>query len=377
MRITFNKPPVTGRELEYISDVIASRQLSGNGRYTKLCQEWLKQEIGASDVLLTQSCTSALEMAAILCDLQPGDEVIMPSFTFVSTANAVVLAGATPVFVDIRSDTLNIDETLIEAAITKKTKAIFVVHYAGVPAEMDSIMRIAHAHGLLVVEDAAQALTSRYKNKPAGSLGHMSCFSFHETKNIVSGEGGAIALNRPELVDRARVIWEKGTNRRKFLEGAVDKYTWVDKGSSFLPSELTAAYLWAQLQESGAICSARLSSWSRYHAAFSALSDKNNLIRLPTVPTEVKHNGHLYYMLAPDADFRGEMIRALDQAGVSAHFHYIPLHSSPAGLKYGRSHGDLPVTDLISGRLVRLPLWYDMGNSVDIVVAALKSVLKI
>jgi dTDP-4-amino-4,6-dideoxygalactose transaminase len=355
-RIHFNLPPVTGREIDYIRQVIERRAFAGDGEFTARCQAWLKQSLDADSVLLTNSCTTALEMAAILAELEPGDEVIMPSFTFVSTANAVVLRRAVPVFVDIRSDTLNIDEQLIEAAITPRTRAVCAVHYAGICAEMDVICGIARQHGLLVIEDTAQGLLSKYRGRAAGSLGDLSCFSFHETKNITSGEGGALAVNDPKLVERAYVIWEKGTNRRAFKSGRVDKYTWVDCGSSFLPSEFMSAILLAQLEQVERFTQERRSIWNRYQEGFAALEARGK-VRRPFVPSHCEHNGHLYYLILRDKAARDCLIKVLDDDSISSVFHYVPLHSSPAGLRYGRAHGSMRVTDEASAGLVRLPLY--------------------
>jgi dTDP-4-amino-4,6-dideoxygalactose transaminase len=354
--IPFNKPYMTGNEAGNILKAHANGQLSGDGPFTRHCHEWLEQHIGCSKALLTHSCTAALEMAAILLDLQLGDEVIMPSFTFVSTANAFVLRGAVPVFVDIRSDTLNIDEALIESAITSRTRAICVVHYAGVPCEMDAIMTIAARHGLKVVEDAAQGIFSTYKGKPLGSIGHLAALSFHETKNVISGEGGALLINDPTLSERAEVIREKGTNRSKFFRGQVDKYTWVDIGSSYLPSELIAAFLAAQLEQADSITSRRLALWDNYHHWAESLEARGTL-RRPIVPPECTHNAHMYYLLLDGLAQRTRFIAQMKSAGIGTVFHYIPLHSSPAGQRYGRAHGALPHTDTVSDRLVRLPLW--------------------
>jgi dTDP-4-amino-4,6-dideoxygalactose transaminase len=310
---------------------------------------------------LTHSCTAALEMAALLIDIQPGDEVIMPSYTFVSTANAFVLRGGVPVFVDIRSDTLNLDEAKIEAAITPRTKAIAPVHYAGVGCEMDAIMAIAHKHGLLVIEDAAQGVMAAYKRRPLGSIGHLGAFSFHETKNVISGEGGALLINDPQWAGRAEIIREKGTNRSQFIRGQVDKYTWVDIGSSYLPSEIVAAFLWAQLEQAEALTQQRLTLWQQYHEAFAELEEQRKVQR-PVVPATCRHNAHMYYLLVPDLESRTALIDKLKASGISAVFHYIPLHSSPAGSKYGRAHGDLAQTQEVSNRLVRLPLWVGMSE---------------
>jgi dTDP-4-amino-4,6-dideoxygalactose transaminase len=356
--IPFNRPYLTGNEFTHIREAVAAGQLAGNGRFTKLCQAWLEQRVGAPRVLLTQSCTAALEMAALLLDLEPGDEVIMPSFTFVSTANAFVLRGARPVFVDIRTDTLNLDEGQIESAITPRTKAIVVVHYAGVACEMDAVMDIAGRHGLIVIEDAAHALMSRYKGRPLGGFGHLSTFSFHETKNLISGEGGALVINDPRFIERAEIVWEKGTNRTQFSRGRADRYTWIDVGSSFLPGELTAAFLWAQLQDADAITARRLDLWNRYRAAANVLEAIGP--RAPIVPADCEHNAHLFYLLLPSSAHRNEVLADLNAHGVNAVFHYVPLHSSPAGQRYGRAAGSMSVTDHASARLIRLPLWVGM-----------------
>ena len=374
--VPFNRAPVVGRELELIGEVLASRHLAADGPQSRWCQKWLAERLTVPHTMLTTSCSTALDLAALLCDLQPGDEVIMPSFTFVSTANAVVMRGATPVFVDIRADTLNIDERLIEAAITPRTRAIFVVHYAGVSAEMDAIMAIARKHGLKVVEDAAQAILSTYKGRPAGSLADMSCFSFHETKNIVSGEGGALALSDPEMAARARILAEKGTNRTAFRLGQVDKYTWVDKGSSFLPSEITAAVLRAQFERADDIIADRLATWKFYHRAF-ADAEKAGLLRRPTVPAECRHNAHIYYVIFESTARRDEVIASMKERNVTASFHYVPLHSSPAGKRFTRTHGDMSVTESLPDRLVRLPLWYGMGSAAEVAADAMLDALPV
>lgn len=358
--VPFNRPPITGREFSLLQEAISRRELSGDGYFTKRCEEWLSKQINIKRALLTHSCTAALEMAAILADLNPGDEVILPSFTFVSTANAVALRGALPVFVDIRQDTLNIDECAVSAAITPRTKAIFAVHYAGVCAEMNALREIASAHRLLLVEDAAQALMSTYHGKQAGALGDVACVSFHASKNIVSGEGGALLIDRPDLVERAEIIREKGTNRSRFLLGLVDKYSWVDIGSSYLPSELVAAFLSAQLEEAVAITAERQSIWKRYHEAVADIEAYDIGVRRPIVPAHCEHNGHLYYLLMPDRDSRDSLIAALRAKEIQAPFHYVPLHSSEAGRRFGRSAGPLPITDSVSERLIRLPLWSGM-----------------
>jgi dTDP-4-amino-4,6-dideoxygalactose transaminase len=356
--IPFNRPYLTGHEFTHIQEAVAAGQLAGNGRFTKQCQGWLERLVGAPRVLLTQSCTAALEMAALLIDLQPGDEVIMPSFTFVSTANAFVLRGARPVFVDIRPDTLNIDDRLIESAMTPRTRAIVVVHYAGVACDMDAVLALAKRYDLVVIEDAAHALMSRYKGRPAGSFGHLATFSFHETKNLISGEGGALVINDPQFVERAEIIWEKGTNRSQFSRGRVDKYTWMDVGSSFLPGELTAAFLWAQLEAAEAITARRLELWNRYRAVSAPLEALG--LRGPKVPVECEHNAHMFYLLLSLAAHRNEILADLNARGVNAVFHYVPLHSAPAGRRYGRAVGSMSVTDDCSARLIRLPLWVGM-----------------
>jgi dTDP-4-amino-4,6-dideoxygalactose transaminase len=361
MYIPFNKPYMTGKELWYIAQAHAQGNLAGDGSFTKRCNAWLEQRTGTHKALLTHSCTAALEMAAILADLQEGDEVIMPSYTFVSTANAFVLRGAVPVFVDIRPDTLNIDESKIEAAITERTKAIVPVHYAGVGCEMDTIMAIARKYGLLVIEDAAQGVMASYKGRPLGSIGHLGALSFHETKNVISGEGGALLVNDPRLAERAEIIREKGTNRSQFFRGQVDKYTWVDVGSSYLPSELIAAFLWAQLEEADAITRQRLALWATYHQWLSE-AEKSGIVRRPIVPAHCAHNAHMYYLLMRDLDARTRFIARLKQADIHPVFHYVPLHSSPAGRRYGRAHGDMSVTEDVADRLVRLPLWLGLEN---------------
>ena len=365
--IPFNKPYMTGRELSYIAEAHANGHLAGNGRFTKACQGWLEERIGSAKALLTHSCTAALEMAAILAEVGPGDEVIMPSFTFVSTANAFVLRGATPVFVDIRPDTMNIDEDLIEAAITQRTKAIVVVHYAGVGCEMDAIGRIAERHGLLVVEDAAQGLIASYRGRPLGSIGQLAALSFHETKNVISGEGGALLINDPRFIERAEMIWEKGTNRSQFFRGQVDKYTWVDVGSSYLPGEIVAAFLWAQMEEADSITARRLAIWDRYHAAFGRLEAENQ-VRRPIVAPGCVHNAHMYYLLLPSLEARSRFIERLASREIRPVFHYVPLHSSPFGRSVGRVAGQTTHTDELSDRLVRLPLWLGLEPELDRVI---------
>ncbi|WP_343227579.1 dTDP-4-amino-4,6-dideoxygalactose transaminase [Rhodanobacter sp. 7MK24] len=373
--IPFNRPYLVGRELDNIAQAHAMGQLSGDGSFTRACHSWLERRTGTRKALLTHSCTAALEMAAILLDLRPGDEVIMPSFTFVSTANAFVLRGAVPVFVDIRPDTLNIDEMLIEQAITPRTRAICVVHYAGVACEMDTIMAIATRHGLRVVEDAAQAILSLYKGRPLGSIGDLAALSFHETKNVISGEGGALLINDPALVERAEVIREKGTNRSRFFRGQVDKYTWVDLGSSYLPSELIAAFLAAQLEEADHITSRRLAIWNRYHA-WAAPLEAAALLRRPVVPSECTHNAHMYFLLLHGLEARTHFIEAMKAAGIGTVFHYIPLHSSPAGQRHGRMSGALAHTDVASDGLVRLPLWIGLESQQEHVMQVAQRVLE-
>jgi dTDP-4-amino-4,6-dideoxygalactose transaminase len=370
--IPFNRPYTTGSELEYIADAVASGHISGNGPYSRRCTDWLEREHHASRALLTHSCTGALEMAAVLADLEPGDEVIMPAFTFVSTANAVVLRGAVPVFVDIRPDTLNIDETQIAAAITDRTRAILVVHYAGVGCAMDSIMEIARANGLLVIEDAAQAILATYRDRPLGSFGDYAALSFHETKNIQCGEGGALLVNEPTTVERAEVIHEKGTNRRAFFRGQVDKYTWIDIGSSYLLSDVGAAFLWAQLEHAGEIIRMRREIWDAYNDAFFDL-EAADIARRPVVPDDCEANAHLYYLLLRDQPERDRVLHEVNAAGVNAVFHYVPLHTAPAGSRFGRAQGTLPVTTSASGRLLRLPLWAGMPeHEVERVIDALQ-----
>jgi dTDP-4-amino-4,6-dideoxygalactose transaminase len=367
--IPFNRPYMTGRELEFIGTAHANGHLSGDGPFTRRCHAWLEAETGARRALLTHSCTAALEMAALLLDLEPGDEVIMPSFTFVSTSNAFVLRGAVPVFVDIRPDTLNLDETLIEAAITPKTRAICVVHYAGVACEMDAIVAIAERHRLAIVEDAAQAILSTYRDRPLGAIGALAALSFHETKNVISGEGGALLVNDARYVERAEIIREKGTNRSQFFRGQVDKYTWVDVGSSYLPSEILAAFLAAQLEEAQSITARRLALWQTYHDAFAALESAGRL-RRPIVPAHCRHNAHMYYLLLPDLETRTRFIATLREQQIHCVFHYVPLHSAPAGMRFGRASGHLAVTNRTTDSLVRLPLWLpnmDQARVVDAV----------
>lgn len=355
-RIPFNWPHMTGKELYYIAESHFNGRLAGDGPFTKHCHNWLEERTGCSKALLTHSCTAALEMSALLLDIEPGDEIIMPSYTFVSTANAFVLRGGIPVFVDIREDTLNLNEELIESAITDRTRAIAPVHYAGVACEMDSIMALARRHNLKVVEDAAQGVMATYKGRALGSIGDLGAYSFHETKNVISGEGGALLVNDPEMALRAEIIREKGTDRTRFFRGEVDKYTWQEVGSSFLPGELIAAFLWAQLEEADRITQERLASWDRYHTLLETLESRG-ILRRPIIPEECQHNAHMYYvLLAPDIDRQGVLDKFKSQE-ISSVFHYVPLHSSPAGKRYGRTHGDLEVTKYCSERLVRLPLW--------------------
>lgn len=363
-KIRFNRPYMTGHELELIAEAHAKGHLSGDGEFTKRCHRWLEQRTGCKMALLTHSCTAALEMTALLLDLQPGDEVIMPSFTFVSTANAFVLRGATPVFVDIRPDTLNIDEALIEAAITDRTRAICVVHYAGVACEMDPIVQIAEEHGLKIIEDAAQGIFSSYRGRPLGSIGAFGTLSFHETKNIISGEGGALLINDEAYGPRAEMIREKGTNRSQFFRGDVDKYTWVEVGSSYLPGEITAAFLAAQFEEGQSITHRRLAIWDRYHA-WAESFELEGLVRRPIVPEHCTHNAHMYYLLLPGLEERTAFISRLRSKGVDAVFHYVPLHSSPAGKRLCRVHGDMTITDDVGNRLVRLPLWVGIEDQLD------------
>ena len=359
--VPFNWPPETGGELKLVADAMRRHAISGGGYYTRSCEAWFEDKLHAKRALLTHSCTAALEMAAMLADLEPGDEVIMPSYTFVSTANAVVLRRAVPVFVDIRPDTLNLDESLLEAAVTRRTKAIFVVHYAGVCVEMDAVRDVAARHGLLVVEDAAHALMATYRGELAGTLGDLACLSFHETKNIVSGEGGALLVNRAEYVARAEVLRDKGTNRARFLQGQVDKYSWVDIGSSYVPSELVAAFLRAQLDAVEQITADRVATWNRYHKAFAGIETRGG-VRRPSVPPHCCHNGHIYYLLLPTREIRDRLIKDLTKDGINAIFHYVPLHSSEAGRRHGRAGGSMAVTEDLSGRLIRLPLWYGMAE---------------
>jgi len=367
MKIPFNRPYLTGRELHYISVAHANSQLSGDGPFTDMCSTWLQQRTGCSRALLTHSCTAALEMAALLLDIRPGQEVIMPSYTFVSTANAFVARAGVPVFVDIRPDTLNLDEAAIEAAITDRTRAIVPVHYAGVACNMDSILAIAARHGLLVIEDAAQGIMSTYRGRPLGSMGHLAALSFHETKNLVSGEGGALLINDAKFSERAEIVREKGTNRSKFFRGQVDKYTWVDVGSSYLPGEIIAAFLWGQMEYADEILRRRRALWHTYHEAFEGV-EKRGLVRRPFLPPECGHNAHMYYLIFATNDKRNTFIAKLRERDIDCVFHYVPLHSSPAGLRYGRASGSLAVTERVSDTLVRLPLWIGLEEQINRVI---------
>jgi dTDP-4-amino-4,6-dideoxygalactose transaminase len=374
VKVPFNKPYLSGKESVYIAEAHANSMLAGDGPFTKRCHAWIEAKTGCAKALLTHSCTAALEMAALLLDIQAGDEVIMPSYTFVSTANAFVLRGGVPVFVDIRPDTLNIDEKLIEAAITRRTKAIVPVHYAGVACDMDPIIEMAREYKLMVVEDAAQGMMASYKGRSLGSIGDLGCLSFHETKNVISGEGGALLVNNPKLVERAEIIREKGTNRSQFFRGQVDKYTWVDVGSSYLPGEIIAAFLWAQLEEAQPITKRRLDIWANYHAAFKELEVAHRL-RRPILPDTCQHNAHMYYLLLKDLEDRNRFIDQMKQKGVNCVFHYVPLHSSPAGRRYGRTHGSLAVTESVGDTLVRLPIWVGLAEEQSLVIDAAKQIL--
>ncbi len=366
--IPFNVPPVTGKEIDFIQQAIKNHKISGDGQFTKYCHEILEKQTGSQKVLLTTSCTHALEMAALLTNIGIGDEVIMPSYTFVSTANAFVLRGARVVFVDIRPDTLNIDENLIEAAVTDRTKAIVVVHYAGVACSMDEIMEIASRHGLIIIEDAAQGIMSTYKGRPLGSIGDIGCFSFHETKNLSMGEGGALLLNNAIYNEKAEIIREKGTNRSRFFRGQVDKYTWVGQGSSYLPSEINAAYLYAQLLTGSIINDNRITSWNRYYQSLLPLSELGHF-EMPYIPDECQHNAHMFYIKLSDLTTRSSLIEHLKANQILAVFHYIPLHSSPAGLSFASFHGADVYTTRESERLLRFPLYYELPlNSLDFVV---------
>ena len=372
LRIPFNRPYTVGTELAYIDEAIAAGHLSGDGGFTARCSKRLAEMHSVSRALLTHSCTSALEMAALLSNVGQGDEVIMPSYTFVSTANAFVLRGTTPVFVDIRPDTLNIDESLVEDAITPRTRAVVAVHYAGVGCEMNALADIARSRGLLLLEDAAQGVLASYHGRPLGGIGDLGAVSFHETKNVLSGEGGALLLRDDDFVQRAEILREKGTNRSAFFRGQVDKYTWVDVGSSFLPSELTAAFLWAQLERADELTERRLAIWNAYHEAFADLETEGH-VRRPVIPPHCTHNAHMYYLLMSSIGERQRLIRELAAAGIGAVFHYVPLHDSPAGRKFGRAASALPVTTETSERLLRLPIWAGLEPYLDEVIAAVRT----
>lgn len=374
--ISFNVPPYVGKEKEYVSQAIDNHKICGDGEFTKKCSAWIEEKTGTEKALLTTSCTHATEMAALLCDIQPGDEIIMPSYTFVSTADAFVLRGAKVVFVDIRPDTMNIDEKKIEAAITKKTKAIVPVHYAGVSCEMDTIMDIARRHNLCVIEDAAQGVMSRYKGKALGTIGDFGCYSFHETKNYSMGEGGALLIKNADMIESAEILREKGTNRSKFFRGQIDKYTWVNYGSSYLPSELNAAYLWAELEEADKVNENRLASWNHYYEGLSELSEQGK-IDLPVVPEGCEHNAHMFYIKAKDLEERTRLISFMKEQGVGCVFHYIPLHSAPAGRKFGRFYGEDVYTTRESERLMRLPMYYGLeAEQIDYVIEKIKEFYK-
>ena len=359
--IKFNCPPVVGTELQYINSAIKSGRLSGDGEFTKKCSKWLEEKFSCKKILLTTSGSTALDMAAILCEIKPEDEVIMPSFTFASTANSFALRGARIIFVDIRPDTMNINENIIESAITEKTKVIVVVHYAGISCEMNKIIDIANKYGILVVEDAAQAVMSRYAGVALGTIGDIGCYSFHETKNFSMGEGGAVVVNNEKFIDRAEIIREKGTNRAQFFRGLVDKYTWVDIGDSFLPSELNAAYLWSQLELADSITKRRMNIWNRYYEALKIYED-NGHIELPYVPSKCQHNAHMFYIKLKDLEERTAYIKHMKENGIMCAFHYVPLHTAPAGQKYGQFYGDDIYTTEESEKLVRLPLYYNLAD---------------
>lgn len=361
-KIPFNRPQLVGKEHQYIDEALASGKLSGNGRFARRCAEWLERGLGTRRALITPSCTAALEMTGILANLEPGDEVIIPDFAFVSTANAFALLGAVPVFVDIDPDTLNIDPEAIEDAVTKRTRAIVVIHYGGVACDMGRIQRIADRHSLIVIEDAAHSLEASYNGRPLGSLGDLATLSFHETKNLQCGEGGALLVNDPGLVARAEVIQEKGTDRSRFFRGEVDKYTWQDTGSSYLLSEVATAFLWAQLERAASITAERRAIWDRYYNALEPLEEEG-LLRRPIVPPGCIHSGHLFYVLLPTGETRDQVLQALNESGVHAVFHYLPLHASPGGERFGRIGGPVPVTNDVSTRLLRLPLWMGLGET--------------
>lgn len=374
--IEFNRPFMTGRELDYIAAAKFGNMLAGDGPFTRRCHKWIEDNTSCAKALLTHSCTSALDMAAILLDIKPDDEIIMPSYTFVSTANAFVLRGGIPVFVDIRDDTLNLDEKLIADAITPRTRAIAPVHYAGVGCAMDEIVQIARRHKLKIVEDAAQGVMAKYKGNALGSIGDLGAFSFHETKNVISGEGGALLVNDPELSLRAEIVREKGTDRSQFFRGEVDKYTWKDVGSSFLPGELVAAFLWAQLEQAHTITSQRMACWNRYHFGLEHL-ECAGLLRRPVIPEDCQHNAHMYYVLLAEDIDRNRVLEELKREQIGAVFHYIPLHSSPGGQRFGRQCGPMEVTDRVSEQLIRLPLWLDIGEGrQERVMSTLERIIK-
>ncbi len=376
VRTPFNRPYTVGSELEYVEEALGHGQLSGNGQITRRCAAWLEERCGSSRVLLTHSCTGALEMAALLAEVGEGDEVVMPSFTFPSTANAFVLRGATPVFVDVTEDTLNLDCEQLEDAVGPRTRAIAPVHYSGVACEMDTICAVAEQAGAMVIEDAAQGVLATYKDRPLGSIGALGTLSFHETKTLSSGEGGALLVNDPELVDRAEVLLEKGTDRTRFFRGEIDKYTWLDVGSSFLMSEVTAAFLYAQFEVAPEIVSKRVATWERYHQGLAGLEQAGRL-RRPAIPADRRHNGQAYWLLLPTPELREELIAGLGERGIAAIFHYVPLHGTRAGLRWGRTAGDLSRTDDLAARMVRLPLWVGLPDSeVDRVVEAVGDVLE-
>lgn len=360
--IPFNKPFIAGKELFYIAQAVTFGQLAGDGAFTQKCRQLLEEKFGIRRVLLTPSCTAALEMAALLCELQPGDEVILPSFTFVSTASAVVRLGARPVFVDVRPDTMNLDERLVEAAITPATKAIFPVHYAGVGCDMDALQEIARRHDLFVVEDAAQGVNAAYRHRALGSIGHLGAYSFHETKNFICGEGGALCINTPEMIERAEILRDKGTNRKQFFRGQVDKYTWVDVGSSYVPSEIVSAFLYAQLEMMDVITERRRQLHQAYRFQLADL-ERAGLLKMPTAPEECSSNYHMFYVLLPTAELRNALMAHLHQQRILAVFHYVPLHTSPIGRSFGYADGSLPVTEELSGRLLRLPFYYEMTDA--------------
>ncbi len=375
-QIPFNRPYAVGSELEYVAEALERGQLSGNGAITRRCAQWLEERSGSARALLTHSCTGALEMAALLAGLGPGDEAIMPSFTFPSTANAFALRGATPVFVDVCEATMNMDPERVEAAVGPRTRAIVPVHYSGIGCDMDAICAIADAAGAIVIEDAAQGIMATYRGRALGSIGALGTFSFHETKTLSSGEGGALLVNDPELVERAEILLEKGTDRAAFFRGEVDKYTWRDLGSSFLMSEVTAAFLYAQLEAAEDILARRIGTWERYHAGFAAL-ESEGLARRPVVPADRTHNGQAYWLLLPSTELRDGLIDALRAAGIAAIFHYVPLHGTAAGRRFGRASGDLAKTEDLAGRMLRLPLWVGLPDAdVDRVVAAVEGQLR-